>query len=163
MTSCSGKTRTWPPSLRPGDGQRIVRALEVLQASGRSIRQWQSERGSPLVDRSSAHLIVIEPQRPLLIERIEARFARMVVDGAMAEVEALLALPLDPALPALKAIGVRELGHGDRRAGPRWRRRRSWHRSRRANMPSGSRHGSATSWVRNGKGWLPFILIFQFG
>ena len=103
--------------LRPGDGQRIVRALEVLQASGRSIRQWQGERGSPLVDRSSARLIVIEPQRPLLIERIEARFARMVVDGAMAEVEALLALALDPALPALKAIGVRELGHGDRGPG----------------------------------------------
>ena len=86
-----------------------MRALEVLHASGRSIRQWQSERGNPLVDRSSARFIVIEPERPLLIERIEARFARMVADGAKAEVEALLALALDPALPALKAIGVREL------------------------------------------------------
>jgi tRNA dimethylallyltransferase len=95
--------------LRPGDGQRIVRALEVLDASGRSIRQWQSERGVPLVDRSSARFIVIEPERTLLIERIEARFARMVADGGVAEVEALLALALDPALPALKAIGVREL------------------------------------------------------
>jgi tRNA dimethylallyltransferase len=95
--------------LKPGDGQRIIRALEVLHASGRSISQWQSERGSPLVDRSSGRFIVIEPQRPLLIERIEARFERMIVEGAMAEVEALLALALDPALPAMKAIGVREL------------------------------------------------------
>jgi len=95
--------------IRAGDGQRIVRALEVLEASGRSIRDWQAERGRPLVDSSTARLFVLEPPRALLKALIEARFARMVEAGAMEEVRALLALGLDPALPAMKAIGVREL------------------------------------------------------
>ena len=109
MASCSGTIPTAAAVLRPGDGQRIVRALEVLRRFRPIDPAVAGERGSPLVDRSSARFIVIEPQRPLLIERIEARFARMVADGAMDEVEALLALALDPALPAMKAIGVREL------------------------------------------------------
>jgi tRNA dimethylallyltransferase len=96
--------------LKPGDGQRIARALEVLESSGCSIRTWQARRGSPLIDRESARFIVIQPERPLLIERIEARFQRMVEEGAIDEVKALIGLRLDPALPAMKAIGVRELG-----------------------------------------------------
>lgn len=97
-------------AIRPGDGQRIVRALEVLEASGRSIRDWQSQRAVPLVDRASARFILIEPPRAVLAERIAARFSRMMEEGAVEEVKALLALGLDPALPAMRAIGVRELG-----------------------------------------------------
>ena len=97
--------------LKPGDGQRILRALEVLEASGRSILAWQKDGGGlPLIDRNSARFIVIEPERPLLVERIGQRFARMVEQGAIDEVKALLALKLDAQLPAMKAIGVRELG-----------------------------------------------------
>jgi tRNA dimethylallyltransferase len=96
--------------LKPGDGQRIVRALEVLEASGRSILEWQKRDGVPLIDAASARLMVVEPDRRVLVERIEKRFARMVGEGAAEEVKALLALRLDPALPAMKAIGVRELG-----------------------------------------------------
>ena len=55
----------------PGDGQRIVRALEVLQASGRSILKWQAERGKPLIDRESARFVVIEPDRAELVARID--------------------------------------------------------------------------------------------
>jgi tRNA dimethylallyltransferase len=95
--------------LRASDGQRIVRALEVLQASGRSILDWQAERGHPLVDRRSARYLVIEADRAVLTRRIDARFERMLDDGALGEVEALLALGLDAELPAMKAIGVREL------------------------------------------------------
>lgn len=95
--------------LRPGDGQRILRALEVLEASGRSILDWQAEAGTPLVDAESADRVVIAPDRALLVARIEKRFDRMVEDGALDEVRALAALKLDPALPAMKAIGVREL------------------------------------------------------
>jgi tRNA dimethylallyltransferase len=95
--------------LRPGDGQRIVRALEVLEASGRSILHWQAMRGQPLIDRDSASFLVIEPDRADLIARIDARFDTMVERGALAEVRALDALGLDPALPAMKAIGVPEL------------------------------------------------------
>ena len=95
--------------LKPGDGQRIIRALEVLEASGRSILHWQAARGRPLIDRDSARFLVIEPDRADLVARIDARFDTMIERGALAEVRALDALGLDPALPAMKAIGVPEL------------------------------------------------------
>lgn len=95
--------------LRPTDGQRIVRALEVLDASGRSILEWQAVRGRPLIDRDSARFLVIEPDREQLVRRIEARFDQMLDKGALDEVRRLTALGLDPDLPAMKAIGVREL------------------------------------------------------
>jgi tRNA dimethylallyltransferase len=97
-------------AIRPSDGQRIVRALEVLEASGRSIRKWQAARGRPIVDGATAQRMVVEPPRAVLAERIGRRFTRMIEAGAMEEVRALLALRLDPGLPAMKAIGVRELG-----------------------------------------------------
>lgn len=97
-------------SLRPTDGQRIVRALEVLEASGRSIRAWQAERGRPIIDRATARFFVVEPDRADLVRRIEDRFDRMVEDGVLDEVRAFTALGLDPSLPATKAIGLRELG-----------------------------------------------------
>jgi tRNA dimethylallyltransferase len=96
-------------TLKAGDGQRIVRALEVLEVSGRSIRQWQAEAGRPLIDRRSARFIVIEPDRTELVERINRRFAGMIDGGALEEARAMAALDLDPALPAMKAIGLREL------------------------------------------------------
>lgn len=95
--------------LKPTDGQRIVRALEVLDASGRSILEWQAARGHPLIDRASTRFFVIEPDRAELVERIEARFDRMLEKGALDEVRRLTELGLDPDLPAMKAIGVREL------------------------------------------------------
>ncbi|SJM35791.1 tRNA dimethylallyltransferase [Mesorhizobium delmotii] len=95
--------------LKPTDGQRIVRALEVLDASGRSILEWQAARGRPLIDRASTRFFVIEPDRAALVERIEARFDRMLEKGALDEVRRLTDLGLDPDLPAMKAIGVREL------------------------------------------------------
>ncbi|WP_354491583.1 tRNA (adenosine(37)-N6)-dimethylallyltransferase MiaA [Mesorhizobium robiniae] len=95
--------------LKPTDGQRIVRALEVLDASGRSILKWQAARGRSLIDRDSARFLVIEPDRAALVERIGARFDRMLEKGALDEVKQLTSLGLDPDLPAMKAIGVREL------------------------------------------------------
>lgn len=96
-------------ALRPSDGQRLARALEVFDASGRSILEWQAERGVPLVDPESARQMVIEPDRAVLAQRIEQRFDKMLESGAMHEAAAMSALALDPALPATKAIGVREL------------------------------------------------------
>ncbi|TPN81638.1 tRNA (adenosine(37)-N6)-dimethylallyltransferase MiaA [Mesorhizobium sp. CU2] len=95
--------------LKATDSQRIVRALEVLDASGRSILDWQAARGRPLIDRDSARFMVIEPDRAELVRRIETRFDQMLDKGALDEVRHLTALDLDPALPAMKAIGVREL------------------------------------------------------
>jgi tRNA dimethylallyltransferase len=95
--------------LRPTDGQRIVRALEVLETSGKSIRYWQSLTGTPLVDAETATRIIIDVDRAVLHKRIEARFDTMLDKGAVDEVKAIRALSLDPALPAVKAIGVPEL------------------------------------------------------
>lgn len=97
-------------SLRPSDGQRIVRALEVLEATGRPLRDWHAERQAPpLVPAEAALRLVVEPDRARLYARIDARLDAMVAAGAVEEVRALLALGLDPALPVMKAIGVREL------------------------------------------------------
>ena len=106
IACCCARTRQ--PAM-PTDSQRIVRALEVLDASGRSIREWQAERGRPLIDRQSARFFVIEPDRAALVDRIEKRFDQMLDKGALDEVKRLSALGLDPELPAMKAIGVREL------------------------------------------------------
>lgn len=96
-------------AIRLSDGQRIVRALEVLEASGRSIVAWQADRGKPLIDRATARFLAIRPVREELVRRIDARFDRMIEGGVLEEVKALAALKLDPALPAMKAIGFREL------------------------------------------------------
>ncbi|KXF76860.1 tRNA dimethylallyltransferase [Paramesorhizobium deserti] len=96
--------------LRPSDGQRIVRALEVMEASGRSIYDWQKERGRALIGAESAHRAVILPDRAWLAARISQRFDMMMREGAVEEVKALLALELSDKLPAMKAIGVREIG-----------------------------------------------------
>lgn len=93
--------------LSPADGQRIVRALEILDVTGRSILEWRGEPGTPLVDPASAERIVLDPERSELARRIDERFDRMMAQGAVEEVRRLLALDLPPALPAMKAIGVR--------------------------------------------------------
>ncbi|GAB4363374.1 MAG: tRNA (adenosine(37)-N6)-dimethylallyltransferase MiaA [Oricola sp.] len=95
-------------AIRPSDGQRIVRALEVLEASGKPISAWQAEAGKGPIDGTAAEKLVLLPDRETLYRRIEQRLDRMVEDGALDEVRALLALKLDAAMPAMKAIGVRE-------------------------------------------------------
>ncbi len=96
-------------ALHPADAQRIVRALEVLEASGRPISHWQKASGQPVVDMASARLFVVEPDREELARRISRRFDAMLDAGALDEARALGRRGLDPALPAMKAIGVREL------------------------------------------------------
>lgn len=96
-------------TLKPFDSQRIVRALEVFEGTGKSLLMWQRTKGRALVDDDSARKIVLLPDRAWLAERIARRFALMWDNGAIDEVKALLALDLDPALPAMKAIGVREI------------------------------------------------------
>jgi tRNA dimethylallyltransferase len=96
--------------LRPGDGQRIVRALEVFDVSGRSIIDWQSDRSVPIIDADRARKIVLQPDRDRLRANIDRRFDQMIEAGALDEVRDILAMELSPTLPAMKAIGVRELG-----------------------------------------------------
>ncbi len=96
-------------ALRPSDPQRILRALEVLDASGRSISWWQAQPGTPLVDAGAAERMVLLPPRPWLRERVAGRFRAMIEAGAVDEVKRLRALHPSADAPALRAIGVREL------------------------------------------------------
>ena len=95
--------------LGPNDPQRIVRALEVIDATGVSLAEWQGGNAMPLLAPGDALRLVIAPEREPLYAAIDARFDRMIEDGALDEVRALLGLDLDPGLPAMRAHGVREL------------------------------------------------------
>ncbi|MCA1443703.1 tRNA (adenosine(37)-N6)-dimethylallyltransferase MiaA [Ensifer sp. IC4062] len=95
--------------LRPGDGQRIVRALEVIEATGKPIHLFQQSRGPMIVDPDKAQKIVVLPDRALLHSRIDRRFETMLQRGAVDEVRALLALDLSPDMPVMKAIGVQQI------------------------------------------------------
>jgi tRNA dimethylallyltransferase len=95
--------------LRPSDGQRIVRALEVIEATGKPIRLYQQAHGPVVVDPSRAQKIVVLPERTLLHSRIDRRFEAMLAGGAVEEVRALLALKLSPDMPVMKAIGVQQI------------------------------------------------------
>ncbi|QGG93109.1 tRNA (adenosine(37)-N6)-dimethylallyltransferase MiaA [Agrobacterium sp. MA01] len=95
--------------LSPGDGQRIVRALEVFRATGRSIAEFQKQSGPQLVDPDRARKLVVLPDRTVLHDRINRRFELMMDEGAIEEVEALLSLGLKPEMPAMKAIGVAQI------------------------------------------------------
>jgi tRNA dimethylallyltransferase len=92
--------------LMPNDRSRICRALEVLDATGRSLSDWHKEGMSPLVDPAQAAKIFLTFERKQLVARIETRFAAMLKAGALDEVRALAARKLDPLLPAMKAHGV---------------------------------------------------------
>jgi tRNA dimethylallyltransferase len=92
--------------LSPSDTQRLIRAYEVAIATGRPLSAWQGEAADELPGRAAA--IVLLPPRASLYAACDARLVAMLEHGAMAEVEALLARRLDPALPAMKAVGLRE-------------------------------------------------------
>lgn len=94
--------------LSPGDGQRILRALEVYEATGRSLAEWQRMGSEPLVDAIRTRRLVLMPERDHLAARINARFDTMVEKGVLEEVRQLRAMHLDSALPVMKAIGFRE-------------------------------------------------------
>jgi tRNA dimethylallyltransferase len=95
--------------LKHADPQRIVRALEVIDATGISLAEWQGGNASPLLAPSDVLRLVIAPEREPLYAAIDARFDRMIEEGAIKEVRALLDLDLDFGLPAMRAHGVREL------------------------------------------------------
>ncbi|MBA4173894.1 MAG: tRNA (adenosine(37)-N6)-dimethylallyltransferase MiaA [Hyphomicrobium sp.] len=95
--------------LAPNDSQRIVRALEVLDATGRSLADWQRTPGVPVVPAEATVRFVVSPDIETLDRRIDTRFDAMMAEGAVDEVARLLALGLDPALPAMRALGVRPL------------------------------------------------------
>jgi tRNA dimethylallyltransferase len=93
--------------LAPGDRQRLVRAYEVVRATGAPLATWQRRPHSPSPYRFI--MIVLAPPRDRLYAVCDTRFARMMAAGALAEAAALAARDLDPDLPAMKAVGLPEL------------------------------------------------------
>jgi tRNA dimethylallyltransferase len=93
--------------LRASDSQRVARAWEVWRGTGRGLAAWQKEKGTPAPWRFTA--LLLDPPRAVLRAAIAGRFAAMLAAGALEEVRGLLALGLDPALPAMRAHGVPEL------------------------------------------------------
>jgi tRNA dimethylallyltransferase len=92
--------------LTPSDGVRLARALEVLQATGRTLSDWHKAGQVPLIDAHDVAKIFVTPERAELHRRIDARFDAMLAAGALEEVRILDARGLDPLLPAMKAHGV---------------------------------------------------------
>jgi tRNA dimethylallyltransferase len=94
--------------IGPGDRQRLARAYEVYEASGRALSDWQAQT-LPTLDPGSWRGVALEPERAVLYARCDARLGMMIEAGALDEVAALMARNLNPALPAMKAVGLREL------------------------------------------------------
>ena len=93
----------------PGDTTRIARALEVKLSTGKTLGEWQRERTGGIGDEVELCPLILLPPRDWLYARCDERFAKMVELGAIEEVKALLARDLNPALPVMRAIGVREI------------------------------------------------------
>jgi len=93
--------------LHPGDSQRVLRAWEVIEATGRPLSEWQSEPAA--VPDMAFRVILVEPPRDELYRNCDSRFLDMIEVGAIDEVKALAARAdaeqLNPALPIFKALG----------------------------------------------------------
>ena len=95
--------------IRPTDTTRINRALEVIISTGRTLAEWQQERLGGIGDEVELRPLLLLPPRKWLYARCDERFAHMIDQGAVSEVERLLARKLNPNLPVMRAIGVPEL------------------------------------------------------
>lgn len=93
--------------LRPSDPQRVLRAYEVFMATGTPLAEWQKQNQPPVLAGLKLAKFVVDLPRPVLRDRIALRFRQMLAMGAGGEAEALRGL--DPALPAAKVLGLREI------------------------------------------------------
>ncbi len=101
-----------PPAaarLRPSDSTRVARALEVVRSTGRSLSDWQEERSGGIEAEVDLVPLIMLPPRDWLYERCDRRFEEMMSGEGLEEVHSLLARRLNPMLPAMRAIGVREI------------------------------------------------------
>jgi tRNA dimethylallyltransferase len=93
--------------LRPSDPQRVLRAYEVFESTGRPLAQWQDAPGKPVLNDARLAAFVLDPSRDARRARIAERFEKMLEAGALEEARALESL--DPGLPAAKLLGLRPL------------------------------------------------------
>lgn len=95
--------------LDAGDSQRIARALEVVRSTGSTLAQWQQRKEGGIGNSVTLSPLVILPEREWLSTRCDQRFSVMMDNGAVEEVEALLARGLSEDLPVMRAIGVPQI------------------------------------------------------
>lgn len=95
--------------LAPTDTTRVARALEVVRATGRTLKEWQAELIGGIADQISLNALLLLPPREWLVERCQKRLIAMFDDGGLEEVEQLVARRLSPMLPVMRAIGVGEI------------------------------------------------------
>ncbi len=95
--------------LAPADTSRVARALEVVRSSGRTIDAWHAERSGGIGESVDVAATILLPPRDWLFDRCDSRFAAILEQGGVAEVRALVARDLSPALPVMRAIGVRDI------------------------------------------------------
>ncbi len=95
--------------LNAADTLRIARALEVVLSTGKTLGDWQQQREGGIGASVTLRPLILLPPRDWLYARCDERFAQMLERGAVEEVEALLNWGLDPKLPVMRAIGVREI------------------------------------------------------
>jgi tRNA dimethylallyltransferase len=95
--------------LNEADTTRIARALEVVKSTGRTLKDWQSDREGGIGDQVELQAMILLPPRDWLYERCNERFSAMIGQGAVEEVKRLLDRELDAKLPVMRAIGVREI------------------------------------------------------
>ena len=99
--------------LAPADLARVMRALEVVRSTGKPLAAWQSAHVGGISDQVRLLPMILLPPRDWLAARCDARFEVMFEQG-QDEVAALIARNLDPTLPVMRAIGVREIAAGNR-------------------------------------------------
>jgi tRNA dimethylallyltransferase len=94
--------------LRPSDPQRIARALEVIDGTGRSLADWQAEQGPPVLSGTDPECVVVDRADEALRARLGARLNDMFGAAGLGEVRALMDRQLDPTLPLMRAVGLQE-------------------------------------------------------
>ena len=104
----AGRDPVMAARLDVGNSQRLARAWEVLEATGRSLAEWQAAPRQGAIAAGWLALTLVPP-RESLYAACDGRFLAMMAAGALDEARALAALRLDPALPAMKALGLAEL------------------------------------------------------
>lgn len=96
-------------TLSPNDTQRVLRAVEVMEQTEKSIREWQKERTTPPFETSCYNMAFLDYPREQVYQNCNIRFEKMMEEGVLDEIRAFDALKLDETLPAMKAHGVPEL------------------------------------------------------
>jgi tRNA dimethylallyltransferase len=147
--------------LAPADTTRVQRALEVVRSTGHALSYWHQRRTGGIGSQMQLRPLVLVPPRDWLIQRSDARFLGMIESGAVDEVERLLLRRLDPDLPVMRAIGVREVSawlHGEMTRGEMVSAGRLATRQYAKRQYTWFRHQAPEDWPRMEEPLTPYVI-----